>query len=252
MKAQFCPWVGLSIILGGCAAHSARNPQVVEQKQSGNNPISQTDGIVVTKLDPPGLPAELAAHPSFVTQGFIIAREKYKNTNDHPVKIVPSEADSALSLQTQVRSTVAAGLNTYLYTTSLALSVTTPQDAFDIEQVSNSVLNQSVVLAPNQEMTLNWRIFPALSLHPCAVHLGLNRWNHTDIVESVDGANITGGFQRKVSFSDDSNQAQGDLFSETFSPNQMVGTVNTTLSADLNCVWVDFVNSAPEDYDISR
>jgi hypothetical protein len=254
MKIQLRPLVGLSLILGGCAAHSAHNPSAIDQKQMESSPLptSQTDGIVMTKLDPPVLPADLAAHPSFVTQGFIIARESYKNTNDHSVKLVPVESDDSAFLQTQVRSTITAGFNAYLYSTSLALSVTTPLNPFDIEQVSNSLLNQPVLLAPNQEIILNWRISPAPSLHPCAVHLGLNRWNHTDIVDSADGANITGGFQRKVSFSDDSNQAQGDLFSELLSPNQMVGTVNTTLSANLDCVWVDFVNSAPEDYDISR
>jgi hypothetical protein len=253
MKIKLSPWLGLSLILGGCAAHSAHNPPAIDQKQTESSPLptSQTDGIVMTKLEPPALPADLASHPNFATQGFIIARESYKNTNDHPVKIIPAKSDGSASLQTQVRSTITAGSNTYLYVTSLALSVTTPQSSFDIEQVSNSVLNQPVVLAPNQEIILNWRIFPAPSLHPCAVHLGLNRWNHTDIVDSVDGANITGGFQRKVSFSDDSNQIQGDIFSEPLSPNQIVGTVNTTLNANLDCVWTDFVNSAPEDYDIS-
>ena len=52
------------------------------------------------KLDSPPLPVDLAAHPSFVTQGFIVAREKYKNLNDHSTyRFLPSQSGASLVME---------------------------------------------------------------------------------------------------------------------------------------------------------
>jgi hypothetical protein len=246
-------------LLLGCASRSAQNPKPVaspvEKLQKASSPavISQTDNIRVEFLDSPPIPIDLAARPSFSTQGSIIAREKYTNLNDHVIKLIASQLESSLVLQSQIRNWAAneAGGSTST-TLAIVVSVTTPKTAFDIERISNSLLNSAVELPAGAEMILSWRISPAPGLPLCPMHLGPTIFNHTGTLNNAaEGSSVTGTFTRKVDFSDGFNGAQGNLFSGSV-PNPSSGTVNTTpntYGSLGNCVWLDYINSSPETYD---
>jgi hypothetical protein len=248
-------------LLFGCASHSAQNPKSiaspgVEQTQAGAPmAISQTDNIRVEVLDSPSIPIDLAGRPDFSTQGFVIAREKYTNLNDHSIKLLPSQIESTLVLQSQVHS-FAANLpgSSSSTTMPVAVSVTAPKNAFDIERVSNSLSGSDIELPAGDEVTLSWRISPAPGLPLCPYHLGTMIFNHTgSTTTSAEGSSISGTFTRKVSFNDDTNLAQGELFSGPIADSSS-GTVNTTpngYGSTGNCAWVDYINSSPDTYNIN-
>jgi hypothetical protein len=252
-RVYFLTGMALNLGMNGCGSHSAQNPKEeapVIQTQAAVTTVSPSDGITVEKLPCPAVPIDLAAHPSFSIQGFVIASERYTNTNDHPVKITPSDSAASLSLKTQVLSQPGAASTTM---TGLVLSATTPRSQFDIEEASNSILGRAIDIGPGQKIVINWRISTPPGLRVCDLHLGKNMWSHMEVDYSADGTALQGSFQRAVDFSDDSNGRSGELFSETFQADQTTGVVNSSLLwGDQNCVWVDFVNSAPEDYDLGR
>ena len=240
MKFKSNILVGLTFIAGvtGCGSHSAGTVAAPAQKQAENQIVqSPNDQIIMEKVATPALPADLAAQPTFATEGFVIASETYTNLNDHTVKLEPSQAGTSLVLQTQILNRIIDGTqNSSSSSLPVVLSVTA-KSASGIERIADSIEADGIDLKAGENVTLNWRISPAPGLPLCR---NLLECGLAGIETTAEGAQLVGELTRSVGFSDGTNNAMGKLIVEDFREALIIGTVNTTpnLYGSGNCVWV--------------
>jgi hypothetical protein len=238
------------LVLAGCGSHSSGNPQAVEQKQAGNI-VTETGGVTVEKLDSPTPPVDLAEQPWFVTQGFVIARERYKNSNDYPVQLLPQQSSASLQINWQVLFAFPASELTAVYSIPLTVSITAPRNQYEVERVSDSVLGSAITLNSHEEVTLNWRVSPAPGLPFAPNHLGVTTTAFTSTL-SAQGSAIEGQLARSVEFSTDSDGNQTTLFSENLDVEKTGGTVGQVTvqpnNPGLHSIWIDYYNSSEGDY----
>jgi hypothetical protein len=242
--------IAIALVLTGCGSHSAGSPGTSEQKQAGNI-VVQTGGVTVEKLDAPAPPVDLAEQPWFLTQGFVIARERYKNSNDYIVQLSPKQSSASIQINWQVLFVFPAAQIADVYSIPLVVSITAPRSQYEVERVSESVLGTEITLNPHEEITLDWRVSPSPGLPFAPNHLGVTYSVFTSTI-SAQGSAIEGQLARSVEFSTGSDGDQETLFSENLDVEKTSGTVGpVTVQSNnpaLHEIWIDYYNSSEGDY----
>jgi hypothetical protein len=245
----------LFMLMSGCSrlavgGYSSVNPAPPQALTEAAAPLQP---ILVERLGVGTIPVDLAARPSFSTQGFVIASERYTNQSVDPVKLWVSSDSISLQLQTQlttVLGTIPPSSSSSMIPLRLAVTVQKGQ----IERLSDSILGKSVDLQAGGSLVLNWRIGPAEGTPLCPYTAGTQSLKMcadqtTQITTHFDGASLTGNYQRQVAARSDPSALVQTLLSESIPFSALTGTITTAPTAgSCNGLLIQYQTSNPDDY----